>query len=216
MIKNCEMTAAGLPAAEEIINKPESVCPVQWAADVAHQAHQSTCGHDVFCRDGLNQLYLIIQEICNDRGAVEDLDLLHELCDTIMMGAGCELSYKAAELVKTSLDTYGEEWRAHIGRKKCSAFQCKPFYSLYIDPNTCNGCGECLKHAPEGAVVGGEGMIHVIKKDAELKTDDFMNCCPVSAIKKAGTVKPALPPEPVPVGSFGAGAAGGGRRRRRG
>lgn len=215
MIKNCEMTAAGLPGVDEIINKAEDVCPVQWAAGVAHKAHQATCGRDVFCRDGLNQLYLIITEITNDRGSVEDLDLLRELCDTIMLGAGCELSYKAAELVKASLDNYGDDWRDHMVKRKCAAFQCKPFYSLYIDPNACTGCGECLKHAPEGAVAGGEGMIHVIKKDAELKTDEFMGCCPASAIKKAGMVKPPLPPEPVPVGSFGSNA-GGGRRRRRG
>lgn len=214
MIKNCEMTAAGLPSVDEIINKVENVCPVQWAADVAHKAHQATCGHDVFCRDGLNQLYLIIKEISNDRGSVEDLDFLRELCDTIMLGAGCELAYKAAELVKASLDTWADDWRDHLVRKKCAAFQCAPFYSLYIDPAACTGCGECLKHAPEGAVLGGEGMIHVIKKDAELKTDAFMNCCPAAAIKKAGMVKPPLPPEPVPVGSFGAGAAGGRRRRR--
>ena len=216
MIKNCDMTAAGLPGVEEILNKPEDVCPVQWAAAVAHQAHQSTCGHDVFCRDGLNQLYLIMEEITNDRGTTEDLDLLAELCDTMLTGAGCELSYKAVELVKASLDNYGEEWRAHIVRKKCSAFQCKPFYSLYIDPNACTGCGACRKHAPEGAVAGGEGLIHVIKNDSALTNEEFLGCCPVSAIKKAGTVKPALPPEPVPVGTFGAGGAAGGRRRRRG
>ena len=69
----------------------------------------------------------------------------------------------------------------------------------------------------DGAVAGGEGMIHVIKKDLlEMKSSDFAAVCPVGAIKKAGLVKPPIPTDPVPVGSFGAAAAGGGRRRRRG
>ena len=92
-------------------------------------------------------------------------------------------------------------------------------YTLYIDPALCNGCGHCLTAAPVGAVAGGEGMIHIIKKDLlEMKTPAFTGICPVGAIKKAGLVKPPVPAEPVPVGSFsaGAGAAGGGRRRRRG
>ncbi len=59
-------------------------------------------------------------------------------------------------------------------------------------------------------------MIHVVKKDLlEMKQDAFISACPVGAIKKAGLVKPPLPTDPVPVGSFGAAAAGGGGRRRR-
>ena len=61
-------------------------------------------------------------------------------------------------------------------------------------------------------------MIHIVKKDLlEMKREEFIGICPVGAIKKAGLVKPPVPTDPVPVGSFGAAAgAGGGRRRRRG
>ena len=78
--------------------------------------------------------------------------------------------------------------------------------------------GAILIGPTAGAVLGGEGMIHVIKNDRELKNDAFIGCCPVGAIKKCGAIKPPVPPAPVPVGSFGAasGGAGGGRRRRRG
>ena len=99
----------------------------------------------------------------------------------------------------------------------CLLYTSPAGYTLYIDPALCNGCGNCLTAAPVGAVAGGEGMIHVIKKDLlEMKTPAFTGVCPVGAIKKAGLVKPPVPADPVPVGSFGAGNAGGGRRRRRG
>ena len=83
---------------------------------------------------------------------------------------------------------------------------------MYIDPALCTGCEICAKAAPEGAIAGGEGMIHVIKDDSRLKNDEFFALCPVAAIKKAGAIKPRVPQEPVPVGSF---EANGGRRRRR-
>ena len=101
-----------------------------------------------------------------------------------------------------------------------AALPSKCYYSLYIDPAVCKGNGACLKACPAGAVVGGEGMISVIKDESGLKTEAFIASCPNGAIKKyGGPVKPRTPSDPVPVGSFGAeggAAAGGGRRRRRG
>ncbi len=218
MKKICEITAEGLPAIEEVTNLAEGVCPVCQAARIARKAHGAICGHGTFCRDGMYQLYLIPEDISNGRGSVEDLDLLKDCCELIIKANECELSVRTAELIKTSLETHYDEWYDHLTRKRCKAMECPACYTLYIDPALCNGCGKCLGAAPENAVVGGEGMIHVIKKDLlAMKTGEFAAVCPVGAIKKAGLIKPPVPTDPVPVGSFGAGAgAGGGRRRRRG
>lgn len=219
MKKICEVTAEGLPTVEEIIQGTEGVCPVCQAARIARKAHESICGHGTFCRDGLYQLYLIPEDISNGRGSVEDLDLLKDCCELIITANECELSVRTAQLIKASLENHYDDWYDHLTRKRCKAMECPACYTLYIDPALCNGCGHCLTAAPVGAVAGGEGMIHIIKKDLlEMKTPAFTGICPVGAIKKAGLVKPPVPAEPVPVGSFsaGAGAAGGGRRRRRG
>jgi ferredoxin len=216
MKKICQVTAATLPTLEDVKNKPESKCPVAWAAEIARTAHNSSCGHGTYCRDGLYQLFLIPEDISAGRGSVEDLDMLKDCCDLIIMGNDCELSVQAATLVKALLELYAEEWRNHITRKRCAALECIACYALYIDPALCDGCGKCLAAAPSGVIAGGEGMIHVVKKDdASIKTPEFMAICPKAAIKKTGPIKPPCPVDPVPVGSFG-NAAAGGRRRRRG
>ena len=38
MIKTCEKTAEILPSLDEILNKADDVCPVQWAVRVAETA----------------------------------------------------------------------------------------------------------------------------------------------------------------------------------
>ena len=217
MKKICEVTAEGLPTVEEMSHLPEGVCPVCEAARIARKAHNSVCGHGTFCRDGMYQLYLIPEDISKGQGSVEDLDLLKDCCELIITANECELSVRTAELVKASLEANYDEWYDHLTRKRCKAMECPACYSLYIDPNTCDGCGKCVAAAPANAIAGGEGMIHVVKKDLmEMKTGDFASVCPVGAIKKCGAIKPPMPTDPVPVGSFGAAAAGGGRRRRRG
>jgi ferredoxin len=216
MKKICQVTAETLPTLEDVKNKPESKCPVAWAAEIARTAHNSSCGHGTYCRDGLYQLFLIPEDISAGRGSVEDLDMLKDCCDLIIMGNDCELSVQAATLVKALLELYAEEWRNHITRKRCAALECIACYALYIDPALCDGCGKCLAAAPSGVIAGGEGMIHVVKKDdPSIKTPEFMAICPKAAIKKTGPIKPPCPVDPVPVGSFG-NAAAGGRRRRRG
>lgn len=127
MIKNCAKTAEILPSIDEIKNKADSVCPVKWAVDVVELAMKNTCGKGTICRDGLKQLYLIGKDITMNKGTMEDVELLQELCVTMYLAADCELSGRAIELFKTSLELHYNEWTAHILRKKCKAGVCTAF-----------------------------------------------------------------------------------------
>lgn len=214
MIKMCDHTAENLPDIEEIVEKPDHICPVQWACGVAKTARLASCGRDTMCRDGLAQVHLLCEAVTLGSAAPSDLDLLRECCEVIDLAGGCEMSVQCVRLVLESMNRYPEEWADHVGgRKRCTALACSAFCNVYIDPALCQGCGKCIAAAPAGAILGGEGMISVVKKDTELKGADFASICPNGAIKKySGNVKPACPTEPVAVGSFGAGR----RRRRRG
>lgn len=213
--EKCLERAAKLP--ETPAAASESVCPVVWCRDMVKAARAEACGKSVMCRDGLWQLQLMLEAIMAGQSGEEDLAVMKETLEA-MKSVGCPNTQKVAELILTSLEKDSEEWDLHVRRKRCTSLNC--FYSLYIDPAVCQGGGACLKNCPEGAVVGGPGMISVIMDDSQLKNDAFIGCCPAGAIKKyGGPVKPRTPSEPVPVGSFsaeGGAAAGGGRRRRRG
>lgn len=127
MIKNCEKTAEFLPSMDEIINKADNVCPVQWAVNVAELGMKNSCGRGTFCRDGLKQLYLIGKDITLNKGTMDDIELLQELCKTMYIAADCELSAKCVELYQASLEHHYNEWTAHILRKKCKAGACTAF-----------------------------------------------------------------------------------------
>lgn len=211
----CEDRAKKLPDLSAAQNKPEGACAVDWALKLAKECRAEACGKSVPCREGLWQLEELLGYLTTGKAEDESiLESIRDICD-MMIITGCDFSAGVAKLIKASMDTYSDEYEAHV-RRRCPALVCAAYCNLYIDPAICNGCGECKKIAG-AAVDGAEGMIHIIKNDAELKNDEFIGCCPVAAIKKyAGPVKPRVPETPVPVGSFGADAAGGRRSRRRG
>lgn len=214
---NCTINVDLIPGYEAISALPEGVCPVDWVKRCIDIARNSNCGKSVMCRDGMTQLQAIISDLVRGRGESEDIALLRDLGKVIAEAGGCALAEKAAKNLLYSLDHYGDEWDAHCKRHRCAAMICPAYYNIYIDPAACTGCGACYKAAPEGSIAGGEGLIHVVKNDAELKNPEFISVCSTGAIKKwAGPVKPKIPEEPVPVGSFSGEEAGGRRRRRRG
>ena len=211
----CEDRAKKLPALESAKNKPEGACAVEWARNLASECRKEACGKSVPCREGLWQLEELLGHLTC--GKAEDdsiLTTIRDIC-TMLSVTGCDFTAGCAERILASMDAYADEYEAHV-RRRCPALVCSAYCNLYIDPAVCTGCGECKKLAP-AFVDGADGMIHIIKNDAELKTPEFLGCCPAGAIKKyAGPVKPRGPETPIPVGTFGDAAAGGRRSRRRG
>lgn len=192
----------------------DEVCPVDWARSSIEAAYLNNCGKSVMCRDGMAQLRLLLADITSGKGQDGDIALIRELCQVISSTPGCGLSAKAASNVLYSLAQYPDDWEAHCIRKRCRTLVCLAYTGVYIDPTACTGCGKCRDHAPDGSVLGGDGLIHVIADEASVKTPDFLSCCPQNAIKKYGAVKPrGLPEAPIAVGS--AQEAGAPRRRRR-
>lgn len=124
MIMNCAKTAEILPSIDEILNKADDVCPVQWAVSAVELAMKNSCGRGTFCRDGLKQLCLIGKDITLNKGTMEDIELLQELCQTMFLAADCELSSTAIALFQASLNNHYADWTGHVLRKRCKAGVC--------------------------------------------------------------------------------------------
>lgn len=214
MIKSCEVTAACLPDEAEIRTPAEGVCPVDWARRVTETAREALCGKGTLCRDGVTQLWRIVDDIARGKGRGGDLDLLEDVCAVIQTAGDCELAVGCAQRVRASVECHGEVWNAHITRKKCDALACRGCYTVHVDAAKCTGCGACAPVCPEGCVAGGEGLIHVVDSESCTRCGACFAACPAGAVVKAGAVKPRCPDAPVPVGSFSSGGAV--RRRRRG
>lgn len=217
----CDITSNGLPETPEASFADGSACVVDFARRLTDAARRESCGKCVLCREGTWQVYEIIKDITDGKAESGDLELLTELLEQISTNGGCELSVHAASACLGLLRNYQDEWDQHIRRKRCSNLICKASFTVYLAPEFCDGCGKCIEACPEGAILGGQNMIHVIDTEKCSKCMLCADICPKGAVKKAGAVKPKIPSEPVPVGSFG--EAGGAseegtsmRRRRRG
>jgi len=196
----------------------ESSCVVDYCRQLMDMARKETCGECVFCREGTWQVYEIIKDITEGNSESDDYELLLDVLTQIKAGTSCELPRAAATQCLRLLKDEEEEWEKHIRRKRCAGLICRCSYTLYIDPLICDGCGDCLLASPDGVIVGGPGMIHVVNTDAYKNRLLSISACPKQAIKKAGPVKPKLPEVPVPAGSFQTGGSqeeGDGLRRRR-
>lgn len=208
----CEQNVELLPETAEIAELTPGVCPVDWAVRCVETAYENKCGKSVMCRDGLNQVRLILRDIVSGRGQSDDLELLKELCQVIQNAGGCALAEKAAGNVLYSLEHYAEEWDQHCRRKRCGQLVCKAYYSVYCVPEQCQGCGKCMEVCPVGAIAGGEGLICVVDSQACIRCGKCFEVCERAARGKYGAMKPRMPEVPVPVGSFATTVT---RRRRR-
>lgn len=211
----CKAYLENLPDVTQITDKPEDVCPVDWALQVAYTVVQDNCGMSVVCRDGMKQIYTIIKDVTQSRATSDDLVLLHDICQTIMEYEGCEYSHEAANLILKSLDTCSGEWSKHILRKRCTALVCRDYYTVHVDPGKCRGDGRCIAVCPHGAIAGGSGLISVINHEQCTRCGRCYTVCAQAAIIKAGAVKPKGPDAPVLVGGFNTDEAAAGRSRRR-
>ncbi len=196
----------------------EGQCPVDYCKEVMATAKSASCGKDVLCREGTWQVYEIMKEISEGKAESEDYELMMDLLMQIKAGVSCDMAKTASTICLDLLKTYEDEWDKHIKRKLCSSLVCKGAFTVHIDPSLCDGCGKCVSVCSSNAIVGGEGMIHIINNSSCSKSLVCIGACPKGAVVKAGARKPKTPDTPVPVGSFGQSAGGegeGGKRKRR-
>jgi NADH-quinone oxidoreductase subunit F len=188
----------------QIVVADQDNCIVDLVRECLALTKAASCGKCVLCREGTAQMLEILTDISAGKGRPEDVDLLIELGEGIKAGSLCAYGKTVPNPVLTTIKHFREEYDAHIKRKRCPAMVCKKYISYHILGDKCQGCQVCIHECSEGAIAGGEGLIHVIDQDKCTKCGKCLEACPVeySAVTKAGAVKPKTPDEPIPVGTW--------------
>ena len=102
----------------------EDTCMVDVARYFLSFTQSESCGKCVMCRLGTKQMLDILENICNGRGRLEDIDLLLELSEAIKAGSLCGLGQTAPNPVLTTIRYFRDEYEEHIKRHHCRAAVC--------------------------------------------------------------------------------------------
>jgi NADH-quinone oxidoreductase subunit F len=149
-----ELTKAGsMMGSGGMIVLDEDTCMVDFARYFLNFLRDESCGKCTSCREGLEQMYQLTDDICEGRAGPGHLGLLNELAEVVKDASLCALGQTAANPVLSTLRYYRDEYEAHIFRRECPAKVCKPLIRFSINAE-CNGCNLCLRNCPYDAITG--------------------------------------------------------------
>lgn len=174
-----ELTKVGsMMGSGGMIVMDEDTCMVDVAKYFTGFLKFESCGKCTSCREGLVQLYNVLERITQGEGKIEDLTLIEELSEVIAEGSLCALGGTAPNPVMSTLNYFREEYEAHIKYKACPAKVCKALIYFVINPEKCTGCTLCAKRCPVSAISGDKKKPHVINQEKCIKCRICYTVCP--------------------------------------
>lgn len=157
----------------------ETTCMVDVAKYFTKFLVEESCGKCSFCRVGLKQALIILEDIVKGEGKLSDLDLLVELSEDIKDGSLCGLGKTATNPILTTIKYFKEEYIAHITEKKCPALLCPDLISYFILKDKCyRGCEHCVISCPAKAILSEENKVKVIDQIKCIKCGNCKEVCP--------------------------------------
>lgn len=152
----------------------DTSCMVDVAKYFLKFLQDESCGKCVPCRIGVSRILEIVTDFTEGRGSVEQLELLHDLCDTVSLGSLCALGKTAPNPVLSTLKNFEDEYMEHIENGRCPAGVCRALIRFTVDNTLCDRCGKCILDCPHKAITGDEETDYVID-------DDVCNRCGICA-----------------------------------
>ncbi|MFH1707347.1 MAG: NADH-ubiquinone oxidoreductase-F iron-sulfur binding region domain-containing protein [Planctomycetota bacterium] len=162
----------------------EDTCMVDVAHYFIHFLKDESCGKCTPCREGLAQMYHVLDRIVHGQGRAEDLGLLERLGVLLADAALCALGKTAANPVMSTIRYFRGEYEAHIRDKRCPARVCRGLFTYAIGAEACKGCGVCLKNCPVKAITGERKKPHVIDRAVCTLCGACFDKCPFDAVLK--------------------------------
>lgn len=180
----------------------KSTCIINEAEKRLYVSRSMGCGKCTFCREGLLQLQGMIKDITKGKGKNEYLPLLQEIGEAVSYSTLCSVGQTGSDFVLGSLSYFSSEYEEHIKKKKCLSGVCTAFVPIYIDPELCIGCEECVDVCPADCIEGKAGFIHMIDEFDCTKCGKCMEACDSDAIIKTSGKVPKLPDRLTKCGKF--------------
>ena len=162
----------------------EDTCMVETARFFMEFTQKESCGKCVPCREGTKRMLEILNRIIDNKGTLEDLDLLEELANTITETALCGLGQSACKPVQSTLKYFREEYLAHVVDHHCPICNGEKPHPI-IDADLCKGCGKCRRNCPMEAIEGAPKTVHTIDPEKCINCNACVGNCPFGAITPA-------------------------------
>lgn len=157
---------------QRIVASPPGVCPVDMQLSFLKVCHAQTCGKCVPCRVGLGQVEYLMEEILDNRGTMETLELLERTARNIQLTADCAIGFEAARMVLMGIEGFREDYLSHIQKKKCTASFEQPIPCVTLCPAKVD--------IPGYVALVGEGRygdaVKLIRKDNPFPTACALIC----------------------------------------
>ena len=160
----------------------EENCMVDIAKYFINFLKDESCGKCTPCREGLIQMSAILEDICNGKGKIDDIEKLEELAWIISESSLCQLGATASNPVLTTLRYFQDEYEAHILEKRCPAHVCKALVTYSINSELCTGCTLCMKNCPQEAIEGKVKEVHKIIQEKCIKCGICYEVCKFNAV----------------------------------
>ena len=171
----------------------EDQCIVRETLDKLSAFRRASCGKCVFCREGLIQLEYMQKEITAARGKAEYPGLTQEIGEAMGISTLCSVGQESAKAALDATAKFAGEYEAHIKKNKCPAGVCTSFSHIYVDPQACTGCGDCMDVCPADCIEGRPKYIHMIDEFDCTKCGKCIEACEEDAIVKTSGKLPKLP-----------------------
>lgn len=157
-------------------------CMVDVAKYFLGFTENESCGKCVPCRMGTQHLLRILTGITEGRGRLEDLETIRRIGETMKKASLCGLGQTAPNPALTTLDSFMDEYLAHIQDHKCPAGACRALIRFSIDPKQCTGCMACAKACPVKAVTGKKKKPHHIDPEKCIRCGACRQACKFDAV----------------------------------
>jgi len=163
----------------------EDNCMVDIAKFYMEFIVDESCGKCSPCRIGTKRILEILTKITEGRGTMEDFYRLQEICYAVRDNSLCGLGQTAANPVLSTINSFHNEYLAHIVDKKCPAHVCKNLMEYYIVPEKCKKCGTCARSCPANTISGVLGKEpFIINQKKCIKCGMCLASCKFNAIVK--------------------------------